>query len=67
MIISGMYQDQRHEILLWLGIADGMMHVGLSYDIAGLVNRGLVNFSDERFGNELLLELLFNHPAVELG
>ena len=60
MIINGKYKEQRHEILAWLDVAYGMMHVGLFSGIAELVNRNLVNFSDERFGNSDLMLVTFN-------
>jgi hypothetical protein len=60
VIIEGKFQDpqgrrievdQRHKIWAWLGIASELMNYWFLNDIVTLVNRGLVNFSDERFGN----------------
>ncbi len=43
--------DQRHKIAAWLSIASELMDYRFLDQIVTLVNRGLANFSDERFGN----------------
>jgi hypothetical protein len=59
IIINGLHKDQKHEVLYWLGVADGMIDFNLSLGIAELVNRNLVIFSDERFGNSDLMLWVF--------
>lgn len=59
IVIEGKPKGQRYEVLAWLSVADAMMHYDFSSGIGELVNRGLANFGDDRFGMRDVMLITF--------